>query len=121
MARFLVDEDLPRSLAPALAAAGFTAEDIRDHGLRGRPDDDVFQYAVAHGFAILSGDVGFASIVRFPLGTHPGIIVARFPNDMPVRSFNEATIGGLRGLTEDEIAGSLVIIEPGRVRLRRQP
>jgi predicted nuclease of predicted toxin-antitoxin system len=121
MAMFLVDEDLPRSLAPALAAAGFSAEDIRDHSLRGRPDDDVLRYAFAHGFAILSGDVGFGSIVRFPLGTHHGIIVARFPNDMPVRSLNEAIIAGLHGLTDDEIAGSLVVIEPGRVRLRRQP
>lgn len=120
MARFLVDEDLPRSRAPSLAAAGLSAEDIRDHGLRGRPDDDVFAYAAAHGFAILSGDLGFGNIVRFPLGTHGGIVVARFPNDMPVSSLNEAILAGLRALTDDEIAGSLVIIEPGRVRLRRQ-
>ncbi|GMU23037.1 MAG: hypothetical protein AMXMBFR13_31210 [Phycisphaerae bacterium] len=30
--RFLIDEDMPRSLAPALAAAGFEALDIRDLG-----------------------------------------------------------------------------------------
>jgi len=66
MARFLVDEDLPRSLAPSLAAAGLSAEDVRDHGLRGRPGDDVFAYAAAHGFAILSGDLGFGNIVRSP-------------------------------------------------------
>jgi hypothetical protein len=51
MARFLVDEDLPRSLAPALRGAGISVEDVR---------------------------------VRFPLGSHHGIVVARFPNDLDV-------------------------------------
>lgn len=37
-----------------------------------------------------------------------------------VRSVNEAIIAGLRELTDDEIAGNLAAIEPGRVRLRRQ-
>jgi predicted nuclease of predicted toxin-antitoxin system len=77
MARFLVDEDLPRSLAPFLTAAGLFAEDVRDRGLRGQPDDDVFRDAVAHGFAVLSGDLGFGNLMRFPLATHHGIVVAR--------------------------------------------
>ena len=121
MARFLVDEDLPRSLAPWLNAAGLSAEDVRDRGLRGQPDDDVFRHAVAHGFAVVSGDLGFGNIVRFPLGTHHGIVVARFPNDWPVGALNAAILAGLRGLTDEEITGNLVVIEPGRVRLRRQP
>ena len=48
MARFLVDEDLPRSLVPQLRAAGIAADDVRDVGLRGRSDDEIFEYAVAH-------------------------------------------------------------------------
>ncbi|WP_334111040.1 DUF5615 family PIN-like protein [Thermodesulfitimonas autotrophica] len=36
--RFLVDEDLPRSTAKALSAAGDEALDVRDVGLRGAKD-----------------------------------------------------------------------------------
>jgi hypothetical protein len=50
MARFLVDEDLPRSLAPFLTAAGLSADDVRNRELRDQPDDEVFRHAVAHGF-----------------------------------------------------------------------
>lgn len=121
MARFLIDEDLPRSLARGLRAAGLLAEDVRDVGLRGRPDDDVFAYATAHGHAVLSGDLGFGNLVRFPLGTHHGIIVARFPNDVPVGTLNDALLAAVRALSDEEIAGNLVIVEPGRVRLRRNP
>src|SRR5262245_41361302 len=120
MSRFLIDEDLPRSLAPFLTAAGFLAEDVRDRGLRGQSDEAVFGDAVANGFTILSGDLGFGNLGRFRLGTHHGIVVSRFPNDWPVGALNKAILAGLRGLTDEEIAGNLVVIEPGRVRLRRQ-
>jgi hypothetical protein len=32
-----------------------SAEDVRDRGLRGQPDDDVFRHAVADGFAAEEG------------------------------------------------------------------
>jgi len=70
MARFLVDEDLPRSLAPVLRAAGLSVEDVRDIGLRGQPDDTILAYATTHGFAVLTPDVGFGNLVRLPLGSH---------------------------------------------------
>lgn len=38
MAVFLVDEDLPRSLARLLRAESLDAEDVRDVGLRGKTD-----------------------------------------------------------------------------------
>jgi hypothetical protein len=71
-------------------------------------------------FAIVSGDLGLGNLMRFPLGTHHGIVVARFPNNWPVGALNAAIMAGLRGLTDEEIAGNLVVIEPGRVRVRRQ-
>ncbi|MBC7348173.1 MAG: DUF5615 family PIN-like protein [Clostridia bacterium] len=39
--RFLVDEDLPRSTARALSAAGYSVLDVRDVGLRGAKDTEV--------------------------------------------------------------------------------
>ena len=42
MLGFLVDEDLPRSLVSVLVEAGFQAHDVRDVGLRGKSDAEVF-------------------------------------------------------------------------------
>ena len=75
---------------------------------------------MAHGFAVLSGDLGFGNLMRFALATHHGIVVARLPNDWSVDAVNQAILSGLRELTDEEISGNLVVIEPGRVRLRRQ-
>jgi len=41
MTRYLVDEDLPRSLARRLGEAGVDAVDVRDVGLRGASDEQV--------------------------------------------------------------------------------
>ena len=82
--RFLVDEDLPRSLAVALRSAGHEALDVRDIGLRGHSDQDVFRAAQQRGAVLVSGDRGFANILSHPPGSHAGILIAHFPkNEIP--------------------------------------
>ncbi|MCI0551980.1 MAG: DUF5615 family PIN-like protein [Anaerolineae bacterium] len=43
--RFITDEDIPRSTARVLCDAGFDAVNVRDVGLRGKSDAEVFEYA----------------------------------------------------------------------------
>jgi hypothetical protein len=57
--------------------------------------------------------------VRFPLGSHTGIVVARFPNDTPVASLNEAIAPAVRDLSDEGISGNMAIIEAGRTHVRR--
>ncbi|MEK7476353.1 MAG: DUF5615 family PIN-like protein [Candidatus Coatesbacteria bacterium] len=119
MVAFLVDEDLPRNLAAALRAGGFEAVDVRDAGLRGRPDSAVFDHALRRNLVIVTADLDFASILAYPLGTHHGIVVARLPQELSVASTNRRIVQALLGLGSEDLAGTLAIIEPDRVRLRR--
>lgn len=116
---FLVDEDLPRSTAVALRQAGHAAEDVRDVGLRGRSDADVFAQAQTTGAILVTADLGFANLLRFPLGTHAGLIVVRVPNELSSRQLNQTLLGALQDLAGEDLSGSLVIIETGRIRIRR--
>jgi predicted nuclease of predicted toxin-antitoxin system len=121
MARFLVDEDLPRSLKRALIAAGLDAEDVRDVGLQGHLDPDVFAYAVANRRALVTADVGFGDLRVYVLGTHAGIILARFPSKTPVAALNAAILARVRLLADDDIEGNLIVIDPNKMRIRRTP
>jgi predicted nuclease of predicted toxin-antitoxin system len=116
---FLVDEDMPRSTARELRAAGYQVEDVRDVGLSSQSDSIIFAYAQAHQQTLLTADMGFANIVQFPLGTHAGIVVTRFPNTLPTTQVNQQILQGLTLLTGQTLTGILVIIEPGRTRVRR--
>ena len=92
---------------------------VIDAGLRGRSDSDVLSGATDGGRTLLTADLDFSNLLRYPLGTHAGLVIARFPNEMPVDALNAAIVAAVTGLTEDDLTGGLVIIEPGRVRLRR--
>ena len=60
MAHFLVDEDLPRSLAQALTRAGHPSRHVYDVGLSAHPDNEIFEYAVSKRLVIITRDVGYS-------------------------------------------------------------
>ena len=116
---FLVDEDMPRSTARVLCQLGFLAEDVRDVGLRGHSDPEVFDYAQVHGRTLITADKGFANVLAFPLGSHSGIIILRLPNELSTDTVNEELRRALADLAGEDLRGLLVIVESGRTRIRR--
>lgn len=116
--RFLVDENLPRLLTARLMAAGYSVEDARDVGLRSRPDPVVFAYAQAHSQTIITLDKGIGSIVQYPK-PHAGIIAARLPGRLSLAQKVDIILAGLVSLTGQNLNDTVVVIEPGRVRIRR--
>jgi predicted nuclease of predicted toxin-antitoxin system len=117
--KFLVDEDMSRSTAVVLRQAGHEAEDVRDVGLRGHSDQEVFDRAQAQGAILVTADKDFANILRFPLGSHAGIIVSRVPDRLPTQRVNEELLQALGRLKGQDLKGTLVIVEIGRIRIRR--
>lgn len=120
MPKFLVDEDMPRSTARILREAGYDAIDVRDCGLRGKSDDEVFAYAQQKGAVIVTGDMGFSNIVHFPVGSHAGIVVAHYPNEMSPAEINKQIKASFGGLEEADFSGNLIVLDPGRMRIRRK-
>ena len=121
MWRFLVDEDMPRSTARALRSAGHAAEDVRDVGLSGQPDEAIFARAQATEAALVTADLGFANVLTFPLGTHADLVVARLPNELPTHAVNAEILRALDDVQGEVLRGALLIVEVGRTRIRRLP
>jgi predicted nuclease of predicted toxin-antitoxin system len=57
---FLVDENMPRSLAAKIAELGFSVQDVRDIGLASHPDEEVMQAAILADAIIITADRRFA-------------------------------------------------------------
>lgn len=117
MERFVLDEDMPRSTGRLLRELGHEAEDVREHGLRGAADLDVYQFAQQKRAVLFSADRGFGNVLRFPLGEHHGIVIAHFPNHISTEEFNRQVAAQLKQIPEDAFAGNLIVLEPGMIRI----
>ena len=115
---FLVDENTSRTLASTLRTEGYSAEHVYEAGLRGDSDLDVFASAQAHGQTIISGDLDFANIVQYS-PPHFGIIILRLPNKTPTADLIQEVQNALNALAEQSFVDTLIIVELGRVRVRR--
>lgn len=115
---FLIDENMPRPLAPALRAAGYATEDVRDVVLRGHPDPDIWAYAQAHSTTIITYDKDFGDILRYPK-PHAGVVVCDRIDQLVPSTQIQLVLDALTRLAGQSFADTLVIIAPGRIRIHR--
>jgi predicted nuclease of predicted toxin-antitoxin system len=118
VAQFLIDESLPRLVATALAEAG---HDALDCGLRGAPDGVVHVRSITDRRILVSGDTDFANALRFPPGSHPGIVVLRVPNSWSPAERARRLCSALDETLLSVTPHAIVIVEPGRVRVLGPP
>lgn len=119
MIHFLIDADLPRSACTALRELGCAADDVRDLDLGTATDESVLRYAAMYGYTLLSADKGFSNLLRFPLGTHHGIIVVRFPHHSSAQMKVRLLVRWIPALKEEDVRGNLLILHSKGVRIRR--
>ena len=115
----LVDEDLPRAVVDVLKKLGHEAEHVLDAGLRGAADRLIFASAQERSAVLLTADLDFANIVRFPPGSHSGIVVLRFPDYFRRNDVLELVRRFFRSAAPTSIAGALTVVTPGSYRVRR--
>lgn len=119
MARFLIDEDLPLLLALLLRQRGHDAHHVQELNLRGSSDARVYAAAQERRAAVVTGDGDFGNLLRFPLGSHFGIVIIEYPSAMRTRELATQIADALCDLDDTTFHGSLVILEPGRARIKR--
>lgn len=116
---FKVDENLPQAVVDLLRAEGIDARHVLDQGMGGVGDLELAQACAQERRAILTLDLDFADIRRFPPGDHQGILVLRLSRqDRPhvLEVFQRV----LSLLAEHSPQGQLWIIDESGVRVRTQ-
>jgi predicted nuclease of predicted toxin-antitoxin system len=119
MARFVLDEDVPRSLAVALRQAGHDASRVQEVGLKGASDREVFDFARSQQAALVTADVDLADARALGGKPHYGLVLLRMPPEMSASAVTVEAMRLLERIGEEDLEDSLLILEPGRVRIRR--
>jgi predicted nuclease of predicted toxin-antitoxin system len=115
-----LDENLSRHLKPILVQSGHDAETVAEEGLLSRPDVEVGLAAKGAEWILLTLDLEFGDLGKFPPGSHPGIILFR-PRSYGSLTVNDYVSRFVWETNLGELVGCLTIEEPFRVRIRRPP
>ncbi len=115
--RFKVDENLPPFMAGRLTTAGFDAMTIVEQAFGGISDDRLVPLCVTEGRILVTLDLDFSDVRRYPPGNGPGFIVLRLERQ-DRSDFEAAAELLLKALAGNEVNGALWIVEKSRVRVR---
>lgn len=102
-----------------LRSLGYEAIDVRDIGLRGARDIEIFAYASKVNATVVTADVGFASMIYLSSQAHAGVILLRLPIDLPVKALNEILLKAITSLSDEELNKNIIVIDQQKIRIRR--
>jgi predicted nuclease of predicted toxin-antitoxin system len=110
-----LDEDFDARLVPLLNAEGFDADTVLAEGLRGSPDETIYEPCKANGRTLVTLDLDFSNPIHFPPKDTAGIVVVRSPQAV-LPMIRATLMSVLPQLKTGMVRGKLWIVEPGRIR-----
>ena len=109
--KLILDADVPRSFLHKLKGQDFDVIDVRDISKQPLKDDEVFSIACKQERILVTRDLDFSNILRYPPHQSSGIVVLRthlLSNEEIFRILKEAL--------KRELKGTLVIATKNRLR-----
>lgn len=119
MAGFLVDEDLPRTLAADARGKGVDAVHVLDAGLRSKPDRGILAAAAEQRRAIVTADREYANPLLYPPSSHAGVVIVRIPDWLDPNTRIGRVVEALVSLAAVDLHGTIAVVEGARIRMRR--
>jgi predicted nuclease of predicted toxin-antitoxin system len=119
--RFLIDNALSPLVAEGLREAGHDAVHVRDYGLEAATDEEIFDRARHEERSVVSADTDFGTILASRHESVPSVVLFRHGAEHHPTNQASLLLRNLPVLEDALEAGSVVVIEPGRVRVRSLP
>lgn len=118
--KLLLDMNLSPAFVGTLSAAGFQVAHWAAIGDPAADDIDIFNYARANDFIVITHDLDFSAILAATNAEKPSVVQIRAMNLAPDQ-LSSLVIAGLRQCATELEAGALLTIEIERRRLRLLP
>lgn len=112
-----LDENLSRHLKPVLIELQHDTVTTADEGLLSRPDTEIARAAFGEGRMLLTLDIEFADLRKYPPGSHPGVILFR-PSSLGPRSVNKFIADFVASTDLNRLTACVAVVDPVHIRIR---
>ena len=106
-----LDENISRHLKPLLTGLGHDVLTVADENLLSQPDTEIARAAKSEQRMLLTLDVEFADLRKYPPGSHPGIILFR-PLSLSPLSVNAFITGFARRTDLEKLDACVAVVDP---------
>jgi predicted nuclease of predicted toxin-antitoxin system len=118
--RVVVDVNLSPEWVSALTQVGWETVHWSEVGDPSAPDQVIMDWARARGFVVFTNDLDFSTMLALSHVGGPSVIQLRGPLVLP-EQMGTHLIEAIQRYSADLVAGALVVVEPGRSRVRVLP
>lgn len=115
--KFKLDENLGKSATKLLQKAGHNVETVPGENLGGSPDDVIFAACKKEKRSLITLDLDFANILRFPPYDTPGIIILRPYKYSSISQLLSLLNNLIKSCKSADPAGSIWIVESDKIRI----
>ena len=117
--KFNLDENLGVRTRQVFLEAGGDVQTVREEGLQGHTDDTIYEMCRIERRCLVTLDLDFSNVLRFPPEPTAGIAVLRPGRVVAPGILTTLARQLVAMMASQPVEGQVWIVEPGRVRIHQ--
>lgn len=117
--KFKLDENFGTRTQRIFRESGHEVDSVRDESLQGTPDLRLYQVCCEEKRCLVTLDLDFADVTRFPPDKVGGIVVIRVPRNPSLELLERLVRQFLQATKRESVENRLWIVEVDRIRVHQ--
>ncbi len=119
MTKFKLDEHFGHRFKNIFLNAGHDTETVRDENLQGIPDSNLFEVCKKESRCLVTLDLDFSDIIRFPPYESAGIVILRPRKRITVNGLEILILQLFQYIETNPVENQLWVIEKDKIRIHK--